>query len=331
MRAIEEILTSQRPPVNHWGKIPWVRKIPGVSPFDHYEIRAYRPDDAAALYVVHAAIAPADPRQLIDWTEQLEERLETGGRAWVAARGRRLAGYATADPVPGLPGVYELTGGILPSRRRQGLGARLLRHVQGQAAASGFRQLSCRVENLEAEVTTFLLRRGFFVEHEECLLELADLSQLPPIPAVPPGNLATYPESRVVAEFCRVYNACFVGAPWSQPYTEMEVAASLVRPDDLLFLTLDGEIIGVVWHEVLPDGRGRIEPIGIAQAYQGQGHGRRLLLAALHSLRRRGAGIVEIGLWRQNTIAMNLYQSLGFQEVGNWYYLACDLDGLKTE
>jgi ribosomal protein S18 acetylase RimI-like enzyme len=308
-----------------------MRKIPGVSPFDDYEIRAYRPDDVASLYVVHAAIAPTDAGQLLAWTEALEARLEMGGRAWVMAHGRRLAGYATTDPVPGLPGVYELTGGIVPSRRQQGLGARLLAHVQAQSASLGIRQLSCRIDNLDDEVAAFLLRRGFFVEHEECLLELADLSQLPPIPAVPPGDLATYPESRVVVEFCRVYNACFVGVPWSQPYTEMEVAASLARPDDLLFLTLDGKAVGVVWLEILPDGRGRIEPIGIAHPYQGQGHGRRLLLAALHSLRHRGAGIVEIGLWRQNAIAMNLYQSLGFTEADNWYYLACDIEGLKAE
>jgi hypothetical protein len=55
------------------------------------------------------------------------------------------------------------------------------------------------------------------------------------------------------------------------------------------------------------------------------------LLGALHSLRRQGARLVEIGLWRQNAVAMNLYQSLGFFETGNWYYLACDLDGLKAE
>lgn len=308
-----------------------IPRIRGAAPVDDFEIRDYRPGEAAALFVVHAALASADAGQLVAWTEELEERLETGGRAWVAARGRRLAGYAVADPIPGLPGVYDLTGGIIPSRRKLGLGGRLLRHVQTQSAASGFRQLSGRVQSLEDEVAAFLLRRGFYVEHEECLLELTDLSELPPVPDQPPSDVVSYPESRAAAEFCRVYNACFDGTPWSQPYTEMEVAASLAQPEDLLFLTIDGAPIGVVWHEVLPDGRGQIEPIGIARPYQGQGHGRRLLLAALHNLRRRGTSAVEIGLWRQNTIAMNLYQSLGFQEVGNWYYLACDPDGLKAE
>jgi ribosomal protein S18 acetylase RimI-like enzyme len=308
-----------------------MKKMPGLTPSDNYEIHDYRPGEAAALFVVHAAIASAEAGQLVVWTEGLEERLETGGRAWVVAHGGRLAGYAAADPIPGLPGVYELTGGIIPPLRRRGLGVRLLRHVQAQSAASGFHQLSCRVESLEDEVAAFLLRRGFFVEHEECLLELADLSGMPPVLASPPGDLLSYPESRAAVEFCRVYETCFDDTPWSQPYTEMEVVAALARPEDLLFLTIDGAAVGVVWHEVLPDGRGRIEPLGVARPYQGHGYGRLLLLAALHNLQRRGASTVEIGLWRENAVAMNLYKSLGFQEVGNWYYLACDLDGLKAE
>jgi ribosomal protein S18 acetylase RimI-like enzyme len=175
-----------------------------------------------------------------------------------------------------------------------------------------------------------LLRRGFFVEHEECLLELDNLDDLPPIPDKSEGALVTFPASQAIGEFCRVYDDCFYDTPWSQPYTEAEVAAALVSPDDLIFLSLDGKTIGVVWHELLPGGRGRIEPIGIVANHRGRGYGRCLLLAALHSLRRRGASLVEIGLWRQNTVAMNLYKSLGFSEADNWYYLACDLEGLNA-
>ncbi len=304
--------------------------ISGALPVDDLEIRDYRPGEAAALFVVHAAIAPADAGQLTAWTEEVEERLETGGRAWVAARGRRLAGYALVDPVPGLPGVYDLTGGVVPARRRQGLGGRLLRHAQAQSAAWGFRQLSCRVDDPADDPAGFLLRRGFFVEHEECLLERAGLGDLPPVPDGPESDVVSYPAARAVAEFCRVYDGCFRDTPWSQPYTGAEVAASLIQPDDLLFLSRDGQNIGVVWQEMLPNGRGRIEPIGIVAGYQGRGYGRRLLLAALHSLRRRGASAVEIGLWRQNSVAMNLYKGLGFVEVRNWYYLACDLEGLNA-
>ncbi|MBP6016595.1 MAG: GNAT family N-acetyltransferase [Candidatus Promineofilum sp.] len=298
--------------------------------FSQEEIRSIGPEDVAALFVVHAAITPTDAGQLLAWTQAWEARLESGGRAWVVGGGRRLAGYAVVDPVPGLPGIYDLEGGIVTARRRQGLGTMLLRHVQRESAEAGGGQLSCRLAGLEDEAAQFLLKRDFYVEHEECLLELADLDQLP-LPAEWPGDMTTFPQAQAVSEFGRIYEESFAGMPWSQPYTEAEVAAALVRPQDLLFAVVEGRPVGVVWHELLSDGRGRIEPIGIARRHQGRGVGRGLLLAALHDLRRRGARTVEIGLWRQNTVAMNLYKSLGFLEVGNWYYLACELEGLKTE
>ncbi len=294
-------------------------------PFDTYDIREYRPDDAAALFVVAAAIEALDAGQLVAWTEELEGRVESGARIWLLARGRRLAGYALVEPLPGLPGVLDLSGGVVPARRGRGLGGRLLAHAVAQAAPLGARELSARVERLEDEAAVFLLRRGFSMEHEEYLLELADLSGLPPVPDAPGVAVVALPRRQAIAEFTRLYEQSFAGRPWSQPYNAAEVAATLGHADDLLFATVDGQLVGVVWHERLPDGRGRVEPIGIAAAHQGQGHGRRLLLAALHSLRRQGGAPVEIGLWRTNEIAMHLYKGLGFREVANWYYLAREL------
>ena len=294
-------------------------------PFDAYDIRDYRPDDAAALFVVAAAIEPLDAGQMVAWTEELEARVEGGTRVWLLARGRRLAGYAAVESLPGLPGVFDLSGGVVPARRGRGLGGRLLAHVAAQAPALGARELSARVERLDDEAAVFLLHRGFGVEHEECLLELSDLSDLPPLPDAPGVAFVTLPRQRAITEFGRLYEQSFAGRPWSQPYSEAEVAATLGRADDLLFAKVEGQPVGVVWHERLPDGRGRVEPIGIAAAHQGQGHGRRLLLSALHSLRQQGAAPVEIGLWRTNEVAMHLYKGLGFSEVANWYYLAREL------
>lgn len=293
--------------------------------FDTYDIRDYHADDAAALFVVAAAIEALDAGQMVAWTEELEGRVEGGARVWLLARGRRLAGYGLVEPLPGLPGVYDLSGGVVPARRRLGLGGRLLAHVAAQAPPLGARQLSARVEALEDEAAVFLLRRGFAVEHEECLLELSDLSSLPPMPDAPGVAVVTLPRQQAIAEFGRLYEQSFAGRPWSQPYSAAEVAATLGRADDMLFATVNGEAVGVVWHERLPDGRGRVEPIGIAAGQQGRGLGRALLLAALHSLRRQGAAPVEIGLWRANEVAMHLYKGLGFREVANWYYLAREL------
>jgi len=330
MRATLGILTSQRRAVNHCAKIGGQMREPILSP-NHYSVRAAGPEDAASLFIVHAAITAADAEQLLAWTQSMEELLESGDYAWIIGHdGRKPAGYALIDLVPGLPGVYELSGGIVPAGRRRGLGTRLLRHVQHATRELGVRQLSARAARLEDETAAFLLRRGFVVEHEECLLQRDNLLELPPVPNAPPSPLVTYPRDRAIAEFCRVYDDSFRGVPWSQPYTEAEVATLLNDPDDLLFIEVDGRAVGAAWCEAFFDGRGRVEPLGIVRAYQGQGYGRRLLLGALHRLRRR-AFVLEIGTWRQNEVALNLYKGLGFLEVDHWYYLACDLDGLKAE
>lgn len=324
------ILTLLRQAVNHSAKIGG-RMRDTILPLYNYSVRAAAPEDAAALFIVHAAITAADAGQLLRWTQTTEDLLESGGHGWVIGHdGRKPAGFSLIDLVPGLSGVYELSGGIIPAGRRRGLGTSLLRHVQQAARELGVRQLSARAARLEDETAAFLLRRGFVVEHEECLLQRDNLLELPPVPDAPAGQLVTYPRDRAIAEFCRVYDASFRGVPWSQPYTGAEVATLLNDPNDLLFIEVDGRPVGVAWCEAFIDGRGRVEPLGIAPTYQGRGYGRRLLLGALHRLRRR-AFVLEIGTWRQNEVALNLYKGLGFREVDRWYYLACDLDGLKAE
>ena len=296
-----------------------------------YEIRPVGVEGAADLFVVQAAISPVDAGQLLDWTADIEDRLEHGSVAWAISAGRRTAGYALIDPLPGLPGVYDLSGGVVPARRRQGLGDRLLRHVLAAAGKLGASQVSCRVERLDDDPADFLLRRGFYVEHGERLLELTDLAGLPAIPEQPEGRLVSYPQSAAIAEFRRIYDESFTGTAWYQPYSEEEVALLLARAEDLLLLEVDGRPVGVVWHELMPEGTGRIEPIGVVPGRQRQGYGRRLMLAALHNLRHRGASKVQIGLWSENAAALNLYESLGFLQVEDWYYLAYDLEGLKGQ
>jgi ribosomal protein S18 acetylase RimI-like enzyme len=295
-----------------------------------YAVKEIGPEELPGFVAVYAAVSPAYRPHINDLAASFAQQLATGGRMWVIGRdGQKPVGYAILDAVPGLPGVHDLQGGVVAVGRRRGLGAMLLEHVRAAAIAAGVGRLSARVEALEDETATFMLRRGFSVEHEEVLLERENFAPLPPIPADPPGDLVTYPRERAIREFCRVYQDSFAGTPWSQPYSEPEVDETLTQPENLLFIEVNGKAVGVAWHESMFNCRGRVEPLGIVPAYQRGGYGRRLLLAALHNLRQEF--FLEIGTWRQNTAALNLYESLGFLETQNWYYLACDLDGLKAE
>lgn len=301
-----------------------------MSPIPRYVVKEIGPRDIAGFVAVYADVN-GDRSRPAEGADGFVEQLATGAHLWVIGpETMEPAGYAIIDPIPGLPGVYDFRGGVVPTARRRGLGAALLSHVQTTAGAAGVRRLSVRVDALADEAAVFLLRRGFVVEHEEVLLQRESRAALPPIPAEPSGDLVTYPRPRAIREFCRLYLESFQDRPWSQPYSEAEVEETLVDAEDLLFMEVAGRPIGVAWQQTPFNEPGEVEPLGIIPEYHGRGYGRRLLLAALHHL-RRGAATLQIGAWRQNTIALNLYKSVGFSEVQNWYYLSCDLQGLKGE
>jgi ribosomal protein S18 acetylase RimI-like enzyme len=65
--------------------------------------------------------------------------------------------------------------------------------------------------------------------------------------------------------------------------------------------------------------------LGIVKDRQGQGYGKTLIQASLARLAQRGCNRVEIGLWKDNTAALNLYRSEGFKRQQTLTYLARDL------
>lgn len=288
-------------------------------------IRDYTPDDAAALFVLHASIVPADAGQMVGWTQLLEDKIAAGGQVLVMVDGRRPVAYAALEPLPGLPGLWDLTGGTGVPWRKRGYGSQLLEAAKERASLAGATNLSSMVLSLVDEPAGFLVKRNFYLEHEECLLELDSTEAALAPPLLPAATVVNYKQREAIPRFLAVYEASFAGLPWYQPYSAEEVAGSLRHADDLLFLAVDGQPVGVAWAELLPGYRGRIEPMGIVTGYQGQGLGRYLLASTVEHLRGRGAQTIEVGTWRNNTAALNLYKRAGFIETANWYYLNYDL------
>lgn len=268
---------------------------------------------------------PDDVPILAQWGLVLPTPLEEFDHAWVMRDHQdRPIGYAVVVPVPGLPGLADLTGSIVPDRRRQGYGRHLLHHVLTHLRYTDVHQVSVSVPTLQTPTAYFLRAQGFFVEHEECTLHLADLTTLPQLPPCPDGHVFSLSAPGVVAEqFCTLYEQSFAGRPWFQPYTPAEVLGTFDAPTDILFLSLESvpTPIGFVWLRRQGD-EAEIEPIGIVSTWQGRGYGRFLLLTTLHYLAQQGIRQVQISLWQDNQPALRLYQSLGFQPQETLIYLA---------
>jgi len=292
-------------------------------------IRAYGDQDAAQLAAIYnrvygaKAVSPEGFRELVAGT------LDAGGLVWVIGNSR-LSGYAMVTPVPGLDGVGDLAGCIAPERQRCGLGSDLLRFLLEALRGGDFWQIAHHLTDLDSPAAYFLRQHDFFVEHEEVLMALDELSRLPSKRGDSPVRLRAYSRSTAVPLFCRLYEESFAGLPWNQPFTPAEVSAVLRDANNLLFLMLDGEAIGFAWVGLDQDGKGFVEPLGIIPAYQGKGFGRMLLTSVLQELIGRGAKDVGIGAWRNNEAAIRLYESFGFRQRKVFTYLALNLDETVT-
>jgi len=288
-------------------------------------IRPYSDEDTLQLAAIHNRVYPEKVYSLDDFDELVAGTLDSGGLAWIISE-PLLSGYAMVTPVPGLQGVGELAGCIAPEQQRRGLGSELLHFVLEALRGSDFRQIAHSVTDLNGPAACFLRDHNFFVEHEEWLMGLDDLSRLPDTAIARSVCIEVYARETAVSLFCRLYEESFSGLPWDQPFSRSEAAATLNDANNLLFLTLDGEAIGFAWIVLDREGKGLIEPLGILPAYQGKGFGRMLLQGVLQELAGRGAKNVEIGAWRDNRAAIQLYESFGFRWRETFSYLAFDLN-----
>lgn len=252
--------------------------------------------------------------------------LPSDGRAWLIEEGSAPLGYAIALPAPGLPGVYDLEGAILPARRRQGVGRLLLAAVRADLSGGPARQLSVPVDSLRSPAACFLLAQGFRVGHVEWQLILDEPAGLPAF-ALPAGfTFQTYPLADTMPLFRRLYEQAFAGLAWFQPYADdREVAAELADADDLLYLAHGAELVGFAWLRYSAEEAAQVEPIGLIPAYQGRGLGRLLMLGALQRLAAQGAERCLVSLWEENRRAMNLYLRLGFRRHRPRTFLALEL------
>lgn len=287
-------------------------------------IRDYEQRDGAVLTAVHNTLYPNHQFTQSGWQRHIERIMELDGRVWVITIADKPIGYAAVLRVPGLPGLVEMEGFIAPHQQRQGWGSRLLAHVCQELSGSSVNQLSYATPTLDSPAARFLLKNGFFIEHEEWTMEWSMVNSQW---SMVNGQLSVdhFPRHTAVPLFCQLYPASFTGTPWDQPFTEAEVADLLADSDDLHFLLKDGRAIGFVWVHRSKGEPVSLEPIGIIQEKQGQGYGRWLLQTVLQKLMNEGVTAVTLGVWANNSPAIHLYQSLGFRHISTLTYLARNL------
>ena len=278
-------------------------------------VRPPQLSDVDPLLAIATAVSQSTQPILAIRSQQID------GRFWTITQQTQPIGYAALLPLPGLPHLFELAGGIAPRFQRQGAGSFLWQAVQQAVVGTDIQQITFTTDDLASPAAHFLQHHQFELEHEEWTMQLENVATAVFTPSTQPAKLQKVGRDTAVRTLPQLYERCFAHTPWFQPYTAAEVAATWEPDDELWLLVSDATPIGFVWLHFPEPTIAEIEPIGIVLPKQGLGYGRFLLTSLLQALQNRGVQTVTLGVWATNETAVHLYQSLGFRHTSSSYSL----------
>ena len=197
----------------------------------------------------------------------------------------------------------------------------LLNPAVAHVAAHGGGRLECWVFGATDADDTAFGEAGFGLARE--LYEMRVPLPRPDVAPLPSGvTVRAFEPGRDDAAWLAVNNLAFAGHPDQGDWSEADLQARMAEPwfdPSLFLLAVDAAgVAGFNWlklHEpVAPDPRlGEIYVIGVDPRAQGTGLGRSIAVAGLAAVYARGAPVGMLFCAADNTGALALYRSLGFE------------------
>ena len=235
-----------------------------------------------------------------------------------AETGRGLVGYAGLDRSdPADPALHLV---VAPERRRHGIGSALL------ATARTLAQPSVWAHGALTAARAFADARDLAVVRELWVMRRELDGELPDRPDLPVGvTIRSFVPGRDEQAWLALNTRAFADHPEQGRMTLHDLLAREAEPwfdpEGLLLAGLDGALLGSVWTKVHPASgiepeRGEIYVLGVDPAAHGRGLGRLLSVLALAQLRDRGLRLAILYTGPDNTAAVRLYRSLGFDVTG---------------
>lgn len=273
------------------------------------------------------ALAPEEVTEVIalkgacDAAEGLDLKLGFGAAdpaearypaAWLARADGALVGYLSLD---GDETVAEMCGMVHPAWRRQRLGMRLFDVARGAFVAAGGRQIFAVCEDASASGRSFLRMLAGQRAFSEYRMTLRSEPPTPPAPTRALTVERAHPEDfrPLAAALGRAFDNT------EERLLGDLTGASALATEQVYVARLDGAIVGGFRLSAMPDATG-IYAFGVDRAYQRQGLGRQMLAAACALAREQGAPRVSLEVETENTAAIALYQSSGFETITTYGY-----------
>lgn len=220
-------------------------------------------------------------------------------------------------------GAGELDLVIRPAHRRRGYGGAALAQLLATRPGSG--SLTAWSHGDFPAARTLAARHGFVANRTLLQLRLDPLSL--PAHARPPAATADVTIDHFDVggdddEWVALNARIFAAHPEQGRFTVSDLKARQAEPwfdpDDFLVARDNaGRMFGYNWLKVgsgSSAGVGEIYVIGVSPDAAGRGLGRALMLEGLEHLRQRGCTAASLYVEADNTTAVRLYRSLGFQD-----------------
>lgn len=121
-----------------------------------------------------------------------------------------------------------------------------------------------------------------------------------------------------VAQYVALHRAVFQSTSMTVEWRSRTLGHKHYLPElDLVAANPDGELVAfcVCWLKRAANGSsvGQIEPLGVSEAYAGQGLGRTILTEGLRRLHQRGADPIYVETDYQRNAALHVYELAGFR------------------
>ena len=237
--------------------------------------------------------------------------------AVLLARAReRLVGYCSLD---GDAVTAEMCGMVHPEWRRQRLGMRLFETARASFKGAGGDQIFAVCEDASTSGRIFLhmlATQRAFAEHRMLWRGAVSISTTASAQHAGAFTIArARPEEYqpLAAALARAF-----GHAEARLLADL-TSASAVATEQVYVARLDGAIIGGFRLSVMPDSTG-IYAFGIDPSYQRRGLGRRMLAQACALATAQGASRVTLEVDTDNTAAIALYRSGGFEITTTYGY-----------
>jgi mycothiol synthase len=304
-------------------------------PDSRVKIRTYEDDDFSGYLALQVASKKLDSTGRLVTARSLKEDLERPNfnpqtDLWVADLNGKLIGSLSISREPAI-GRAVLDGCVHPLQRRGKIATELFSAALQRIRAAGIPAAHVSIPETNAPARHLLDHLGFSLIRYFVEMQLAiDSARMPAIRKNTTASCSLAPaEARLLTE---IQNRCFADSWGFNPNTEEEIAYRLKMqsrsPQDVILTYLGDQPIGYCWTIINTDknanrkeSNGLIHMLGVDPDYRQQDIGKAVLRNGLEGLKARGIDIVRLTVDNENTVALSLYESVGFDIYAKtaWY------------